>query len=467
MEILKEMKLFMEPESVALIGVSRNIHEGSFNILGNLIEYGFKGKIYPINPKADEILGVKAYPDIREIPENIDLAVIATPRATVPDRVKECTEKGVGALVIIAQGFADSDEEGKMLQEKVLEIARKGKTRIMGPNTFGVTNAYTGLSTALPRFKLEKTRVGIISQSGLFFIGFPQFRFGKVIDIGDCCDIDFADSLAYFEDDPQTKVVMLHMEGIKDGQKFFKAAKKTTMKKPLIVLKSGRTETGGRAAQSHTGSIVGKDEVYDAVFRETGVIRANDEEEAEDLIHTFLTLPLMQGKKTGIVTWAGSTGVITADACDKYGLDVTKLSKPTLDTLQKLSPPPWLPLGNPVDLWACVGLNGFDIEYFRNNFILILEALLTDGKSDGIVVIVPDFLELFNHEWWDISTTVEEVTSKFPNKPIVFSVFGPKGLLAENLNKTGKTVVFNSCERAVNALARLNQYYDYLNSVHP
>jgi acetyltransferase len=358
MEILKEMKLFMEPESVALIGVSRNIHEGSFNILGNLIEYGFKGKIYPINPKADEILGVKAYPDIREIPENIDLAVIATPRATVPDRVKECTEKGVGALVIIAQGFADSDEEGKMLQEKVLEIARKGKTRIMGPNTFGVTNAYTGLSTALPRFKLEKTRVGIISQSGLFFIGFPQFRFGKVIDIGDCCDIDFADSLAYFEDDPQTKVVMLHMEGIKDGQKFFKAAKKTTMKKPLIVLKSGRTETGGRAAQSHTGSIVGKDEVYDAVFRETGVIRANDEEEAEDLIQTFLTLPLMQGKKTGIVTWAGSTGVITADACDKYGLDVTKLSKPTLETLQKLSPPPWLPLGNPVDLWACVGLNG-------------------------------------------------------------------------------------------------------------
>ena len=462
MEILEKMRCFMEPESIALIGVSRNTDSDSFNVLKNLIHYGFQGKIYPINPKANEILGFKAYTDIREIPEDIDLAVIITPRGTVPDRVKECTEKGVSALVIIAQGFADSDNEGKMLQEKVIEIARKGKTRIMGPNTFGVINAYRGLSTALPRFELAKTPVGVISQSGLFFVGLPEIRFGKAIDIGDCCDIDFADSLAYFEDDNDIKVVLLHMEGVSDGQGFFEMANRVSNKKPLIALKSGRSEIGRIAAQSHTGSIVGKDEIYDAVFKETGVIRANDEEEAEDLIKSFLTFPPMKGKKIGVMTWAGSTGVITVDACEKHGLKVIDLSGSTLDMIRKLSPPSWLPLGNPVDIWACMGLKGFNLANFRDEFKIILEALLADENSDGVVAIIPDFLVLFYSELWDISTVVKEAAEKYPNKPIAFSIFGPKGGLTEKLNETGKTVVFNSCEKAVNALAKLNEYYEFV-----
>ena len=462
MEILKEMKLFMEPESIALVGVSRNVGEGAFNVLKNLIDYGFNGEIYPINPKSDEILGYKTYSDIREISENIDLAVIIAPRSTVPERVKECTEKGVGALVIIAQGFADSDDEGKALQKKIVEIAGEGKTRIIGPNTFGVMNAYNGLTSALPRFKSAKTPVGIISQSGLFFCGLSSIRFGKIIDLGDCCDIDFADSLAYFEDDHEIETVLLHMEGVSNGQKFFEAAKRVSGKKPLIALKSGRSERGGMFAQSHTGSIVGKDEVYNTVFKEAGVIRVDNEEEAEDLIRAFLTLPLMKGKKVGIMTWAGSTGVITVDACEKYGLEVTDLSESTLDTIKKLSPPSWLPLGNPIDIWACVGLRGFNLENFRNNFKIILEALLADENCDGVVAIIPDFLGLFSLELWDISTGVKEAAERFPDKPIAFSVFGPKEALTEKLNKSGKTVVFGSCDRAVNALAKLNEYHGFL-----
>ncbi|MEW6615982.1 MAG: CoA-binding protein [Thermodesulfobacteriota bacterium] len=462
MNTLEEMRCFMEPESIALIGVSRNTDSNSFNVLKNLIDYGFQGKIYPINPKADEILGFKAYTDIRNIPENIDMAVIITPRDTVPDRVKECAEKGVPALIIIAQGFADSDNEGKMLQERVIEIARKGKTRIMGPNTFGVINAYRDLSTALPRFELAKTPVGVISQSGIFFVGLSNIIFGKAIDIGDCCDVDFADSLSYFEHDNDIKVVLLHIEGISEGQRFFEMAKRVSKKKPLIGLKSGKSEIGRVAAQSHTGSVAGKDEVYDAVFKETGVIRVNDEEEAEDLIKSFLTFPPMKGKKIGIMTWAGSTGVITVDACEKYGLEVIDLSESTLDMIRELSPPSWLPLGNPVDIWACMGLKGFNPVNFRNEFKIILEALLADEGSNGVVAIIPDFLVLFYSELWDISTVVKEAAEKYPNKPIAFSIFGPKGELTEKLNETGKTLVFNSCEKAVNALVKLNAYYEFL-----
>ena len=461
MEILEDMRRFMEPESIALIGVSRNVDGGAWNVLQNLMDYGFKGKMYPINPKADEILGYRAYPDIREVPGNVDLAVIITPRSTVPARVKECAEKGVHALVVIAQGFADSDDEGKMLQEEMVKTARKSKTRIVGPNTFGVMNAFNGLSTALPKFQMASTPVGAVSQSGLFFVGFSKVRFGKTIDIGDCCDIDFADSLAYFEDDQDIKVVFLHMEGVSDGQRFFKTAKKVSKKKPVIALKSGRSEMGSIAAQSHTGSIVGKDEVYDAVFRETGIIRVDDEEEAEDLIDSFLTLPLVKGKRIGIMTWAGSTGVITVDACEKYGLEVVDLSEPTLEMIRKLAPPQWLPLGNPVDIWACMGLKGFNPFNFKEEFQIILEALLMEEKCDGVISIIPDFLGLFPPEWADISLIVKEAAEKFPEKPIAFSVFGPKLDLTKKLTETGKTIVFNSCERAVSALSKLNEYYEF------
>ncbi|VUT24179.1 MAG: succinyl-CoA synthetase subunit alpha [Candidatus Methanolliviera sp. GoM_oil] len=462
MGIVEDMKCFMEPKSVALIGVSRNVDGDSFNPLKNLINYGFEGKIYPINPKADEILGIKTYPHIRKVPGDVDLGVVITPRSAVPARVKECTEKGVRAVIIIAQGFADSDSEGRMLQEETVRIARRGKTRIIGPNTFGVINAYNGFSTALPHFELETTPVGVISQSGIFFVGLSDIIFGKAIDVGDCCDIDFADSLAYFEDDHDIRVVLLHMEGISDGQKFFKAAKRTSTKKPLVVLKSGRSERGGKAAQSHTGSIVGKDEVYDAVFKAAGVIRADDEEEAENLVKSFLTLPLMKGKRISIMTWAGSTGVITVDACEKYGMDVTDLSEATLEMIRKLSPPQWLPLGNPVDIWACMGLKGFNLERFRDEFKIILDALLYDRNSDGVVVIIPDFLALFSSLWWDVSVSVKEAAEEFPSKPIVFSIFGPKGDLAKKLTETGKTLVFNNCERAVRVLAKSNEYYEFV-----
>jgi acyl-CoA synthetase (NDP forming) len=174
----------------------------------------------------------------------------------------------------------------------------------------------------------------------------------------------------------------------------------------------------------------------------------------------------MKGKKIGIMTWAGSTGVITVDACEKHGLKVIDLSESTLDTIRKLSPPPWLPLGNPVDIWACMSLKGFNPVNFRNEFKIILEALLVDENSDGIVAIIPDFFVLFYSELWDVSTVVKEAAEKYPNKPIAFSVFGPKGALTEKLNESGKTVVFNSCEKAVNVLAKLNKYYEFINSSH-
>ena len=191
MDTVAQMKLFMEPKSLAIIGVSRAADKDSWNILANLLNFGFKGKIYPVNPSADQILGIEVFPNIKAIPHDVDLAVIATPRFTTLDRVKECIDKGIKAIIVIAQGFADSDEEGKRMQDDLTRIATDSGARIIGPNTFGVVNAFYNLGTAFPPFKLEKTPIGVICQTGLFFIGLCvaksstnlliRLRFGSLI----------------------------------------------------------------------------------------------------------------------------------------------------------------------------------------------------------------------------------------------------------------------------------------------
>jgi acetyltransferase len=390
---------------------------------------------------------------VKVIPEDIDLAVIATPRHSVPPLIRDCVEKGIKAIIVIAQGFADADEEGKALQAQIVKIAKEGGARIIGPNTFGVTNMFHNCSTTPGVPQMARNPIGVISQTGLFFVGQPKLHFGKIIDLGNACDIDLADALAYFEDDPDIRVIVLHVEGIREGKKFLQVAKRVARKKPVIALKGGKSATGAQAVQSHTGSLVGKDEVYEAAFAQCGIIRASDVEELEDLSLAFLRLPPMKGNRLALMSWAGATMVFAADACERHGLELARLSPATVSKISQLSPP-WLPIHNPIDLWASIGLT---LESFKERIRIVLEALLAEENADAVMVIIPDFVEMFG-EFGDISSLFLDVADTLEHRPLIFSIIGAPGKLTAKLEQNNRTVVFPSPERGVRALARLWSY---------
>ena len=446
---------FMEPQSIALVGVSRNTGEDSFNILENLLNYGFSGKVFPVNPHTDEILGIKSYSNVKDIPEEIDLAVIASPRSTVLHLVQECAKKDVKGIVIVAQGFGDGDEEGIAMETEMVRIARRSGARIMGPNSLGIANSFFNLNTSFAHSQLDKVPVGIICQSGLFFPGPPRLILaGKAIDLGNSCDIDVSDGLEYFEGDQNIELIVLYIEGIKDGRRFIETASRVGKKKPILVLKSGRGEYGAKASKSHTGSLAGRDEVYDAAFRQCGVIRAKDIEELADLAKAFSYLPLMKGRGVGIISMSGAGGVITADACEQYGLEVAKLSQETLEEIKRLFPP-WLDITNPFDAWPAFQVSGFP---YKDVVSKALTLMLADENVAGIVFISGVFGK---QDSWDISPSILQAINSFQDKPVVSWLYGKHSEVEYKLEASGKAASFPSCDRAVRALARLREYTEF------
>lgn len=457
MNVVDQLKPFMEPESVALIGVTRYTGLLAFNILENMLDSGYQGKIYPVNPNASEILGIKAYPTIRDVPGEVDLAVISTPRDLVPKIIKDCIVRGIKSIVVVGQGFIDAnDEEGRQLQEKIVRIARDGGARIIGPNTFGTANAYINFHSAFNKIEMERVPIGVICQSGAFFTGFAKQKLlGKGIDLGNACDVDFADGLEYFEQDPEVKLIALHIEGTRDGKRFLQVAQRVTRKKPILALKAGKNEIASKAVQSHTGSLVGKDEVWEAAFKQSGIIRVSDIDELLDLSKTFLHLPLMKGKRIGAASISGAAGIITLDACQLYRLDMTELSPQTRTRIAAMSPS-WLSIGNPVDIWPAIMNAKIPLP---EALIEGYEALLADPEVDAALLIVGAF---FQEIVTPLSRLILGVVDAFREKPIVCCVYGPYFQeVAEELEGSGKTVVFPSPERAVRALARLAQYSEF------
>jgi len=457
MDVVEQLKQFMEPKSIAIIGASRRTGEEAFNILENLLSYGYKGRIYPVNPNASEILGVKTYPSVEELPEKVDLAVISLPRSLVPGIIKECVDKRISAITIVTQGFTDAnDGEGKRLQKEIDNLIKGNETRILGPNTFGTANANINFSSSFIGAKMERIPVGLICQTGAFFEGFANLRvLGKGIDLGNACDIDFADGLEYFEQDTETKVIALHIEGIKDGRRFLTVAKRAAKKKPIIALKVGRGGQAARAAQSHTGSLTGRDEIWDTALKGAGVIRASDIEDFCDMIRAFCVLPLMPVTKIGIVTYTGGYGIMGADACEKFGLELAELSPTTVDRLSALSPP-WLAVGNPVDIWPGTMISKHSLSQMEEAAV---KNLLCDEQVSAVLCI----FNLFKSALYiELCQLVEAVTRDYPDKSLIFHLFGPLGDEAKNeLEKTGKTLVFPSCDRAIRALAHLADYSQF------
>ena len=450
------MKPFLEPRSVALIGVPRAIGPEAYNTLENLLNAGFSGSVYPVNPKADGILGLRAYASILDIADNIDLAVISVSRSEVPRTVMECTRKDIRAITIVSQGFADADDEGRSMQEEIVRMARQGGARILGPNTWGTANPFNNFSSGFTPLVLERIPVGLIAQTG-FYCGHPEVA-GKFIDLGNACDINFADGLEYFDDDPDTKVILLHIEGIGDARKFMEMAARVSIKKPIAALKTGSGEQGAKAAQSHTGSLVGNDEIYEAAFRQCGVTRVRELHEFEDLAKTFLKLPLMKGRRVGIITPTGGAGMMTIDLVEKHRLSVAQLSTATLDRMNSLAPT-WQRVGNPADIWPSSMIAGHPLEEV---FLTALDSMLQDENVDGVMVLMPAFVGRGEQ------TKLTEIVNRGREKPIVGwpdRTAGQGEQLAVTLEETGNVVLFPSIERALRALSCLNERWQYLSSI--
>jgi acyl-CoA synthetase (NDP forming) len=453
MQNMKIMKQFMEPQSVALIGVSRHTGEGAFNILENLLGYGYRGRIYPINPSISEILGVKTYSNIAEIVDNIDLAVVATPRELVPQLVKECADRNIKAIEIVAQGFLDAtDEEGKQLQEEIDRIARASQVRILGPNTFGTANAFINFSSTFIKIKMKKQPISIICQTGAFFIGFSEMAFiGKGLDLANASDISFAEGLEYFGNDSETKVVALHIEGIHDPKAFVSMSGDISRRKPIVALKTGHSEQAARAAQSHTGSLTGRKEVWQAALKQAGIIQVSDLEELFDLVRTFSILPLMKKPKIGVITISGALGVMAIDASKNFDIEIDTLSPKTRNVLNAMAPS-WLRVSNPVDIWPIM----ITAEPITKLLIDGLEALMDDQDLGAVLFICAAFDEKWATSLCQIAS---EVAAAHPDKPLVCSIYGPSaGQAIHEMQDVGKVVGFHTPERAMNAIARLNEY---------
>lgn len=458
MTTVDQMKLFFEPKSVAILGVSRKTGPGSFNIVECLQLYGYQGKVYPVNPNAQEILGIRCYSSVEDIRQPIDLAVVSLDRNQVLQAVESCVNAGIKALIVISQGLADVGKEGKILQNKIRDAARAKGARIVGPNTMGVVNNYHDFTTSSVPLVKTHSPVSTICQSGIFITGFYSFTgpIGKAMDSGNTCDVDFSDVLEYYAADPETKIIVLHIEGIQDGRKFLQAARKITPHKVVLALKTGRTELGGQKAASHSGSMAGKDFLYDAAFKQSGIIRGRDSEGLTDLVKAFSRLPLPKGDRIALLTYTGGGGVMAVDRMVDLKLPIPPLSS---RALEKFSPlvPSWLPLGNPVDMWTSVMKFGAKPMYKT-----YLETLLQDEEVDAVFCIILS-PKLPGQEFFDVSEEIIEAASRFPDKPIVVWAYGPDlEKITDKLDASGRVVFLPSAERAIQILHALQERRRFL-----
>lgn len=449
----QRMKLFLEPKSVTAIGVSRRTGPGTYNLLEHLVEYGYQGRIHPVNPNATEILGFPTYPSVGAVPEVTDLALVSLPRLSVVQAVRDCIEKGIKAIIIITQGFADADdEEGTRMQDEIVALARSTGTRILGPNTFGVANASLRFCTAYLPIPMEVNGVGTASQTGATFVGLNDIRLvGKAIDVGDACDVDIIDCLEYFEQDDETRVLALHIEGMPDAKRFLEVVRRVALRKPVVALKTGRTEQSVQAVQSHTGALAGKDELWDVALREAGVVRVDDIEELGDTLRAFLTLPAPRGYGIGVISPTGGFGIIAADACGRSGMELVELNETTVAGLRALSPE-WLGVGNPVDYFPGVSIMGHPRDEME---LSAMRLVMQDEAVESVMGV----MGAFNPELGDeLALLAGEMARDFPEKPLVYFLYGPYfDQIRAKLESAGTCLGFSSPERAARALAHLRR----------
>lgn len=357
LSILEACEPLFYPKSLAIIGASTELVKFGNIILSAIMESGFQGKIYPVNPEGGEINGLKVFRSLKEIPGEVDFAIITIPASSVSGAIEECLHKGVKAAEILTAGFKETgDPEGKKMEEEIARIARRG-IRILGPNCFGVYCPESGL-TILPgyNFSRETGPVGFLSQSGGLCADIGQIakglgiRFSKMVSYGNGCDVAAGDLLEYFFSDEQTRIIAGYLEGLEDGPRFVRLLNENRGKKPVILWKAGLTATGSKAVMSHTGSLSGSEAIWNSALKQSSVIRVNSAEELIDTIYAFLYLPASAGPRVAVMGGGGAISVAACDSLERLGLSVPAFSSPILQRLKAFFPPVGNSLKNPVDL---------------------------------------------------------------------------------------------------------------------
>ena len=364
----------LHPQSIAVAGASSSTTTQGYGFTYHLLEYGFKGKIYPVNPRYQEVLGLKTYPSIRDIPGSVDYVISAVPASAVLNMLEDCSQKGVKCVHLFTGRFTETGRrESAELEQEILKQARKSGIRLIGPNCMGVYYPKEGISFGydLPK---ESGSVGLASQSGggaAIFVELAALRgirFSKVISYGNALDFNECDYLNYFSQDPETKIILMYVEGVRDGERFFDTLRQAATTKPVIVLKGGRGESGTRATASHTASLAGSMKIWETMVTQAGAIPARSQDEMMDLAVSFYFLPPIPGPRVGIVGGGGGPSVLAADECEEAGLDVIPLPADIREEVRSRGVPIWDWLGNPADT-SIMGDSGF-----TSNDMLLLMA---------------------------------------------------------------------------------------------
>ena len=410
------LNAFFEPSSVAVIGASTDPTKLGYSVLQNLVEGGFinHGQVYPINPKADEILNLKVYPSVLDVPGSIDLAVVVIPHKFVPDALKECGKKEIPAAVIITAGFREAGMEGLEREREVVRIAKEYGIRLIGPNCLGVIDTFTPLNASFSAGTPPKGPMAFMSQSGalgtaiLDWAKAGRLGLSKFVSLGNKADVSEIDLLQSWVEDENTKVILMYAEGLPKGEEFISTARDVTRRKPVVAIKSGVTQSGSRAVSSHTGSLAGSEQAYQAAFRQAGVIRAESMEEMFDMALALGYQPLLQGDRIGIITNAGGPGILATDALERNGMSLANMELTTIQALKEYLPAA-ASAANPVDVLG-------DARSDRYEFAL--KKVAEDPNVDGILVV------LTPQAMTEIIETAEAIgkTALGTNKP-VFACF--------------------------------------------
>lgn len=405
-----------EPKSVAVIGATDKANSVGRALLWNLISHPFGGTVFPVNPKHDSVLGIKAYPSLAALPQRVDLAVIATPAATVPGLIGECVEAGVKGAIILSAGFKEAGPAGAQLEQQILEQARRGQLRIIGPNCLGVMSPLTGLNATFAHALARPGHVGFISQSGALGTAVLDWSlsenvgFSAFVSIGSMVDVGWGDLIDYLGSDPQTTSIIIYLETIGDARSFLSAAREVARTKPIIVLKAGRTQAAALAATSHTGALTGNYDVFEAACRRSGVLLVNRIDELFLMADVLGKQPRPQGPRLTIVTNAGGPGVLATDTLLKAGGELAELSPSALAALDQILPASWSH-SNPIDILG---------DAVPERYATTLEVAAQDPNSDGLLVI------LTPQAMTDPTLTAEQVKrfARTPGKPILASWMG-------------------------------------------
>ena len=455
------LQAIFRPKSIAIIGASNTPGKVGHVLLKNMIDVGFQGGIFPINPGAKEILGLASYPSVLDVPADIDLAVIAIPAASVLQVAVECGKKGVKAIIVISAGFKETGREGAALERQLVEVATKYDMRIQGPNCLGIIDTSTPLNLSFAASMPKKGRIGFISQSGalgtavLDWVVKERIGFSSFVSLGNKADLDEIDFMEAMGENDEIGVVLLYLESIEEGQQFVQKSREVARRKPVIVLKGGTSSAGAKAAGSHTGALVGSFVAYQTAFRKAGVLLAESVEDLFNYAVAFTEQPLPRSEGLAIITNAGGPGILATDLCEKLGIKLASLSWETRQELISHLPPA-ASTGNPIDVLG-------DAKADRYKF-----ALETAMKDDGVKAIILLLTPQAMTESLATAESIVEISRTVKDKSILTVFMGGSSVEdAVNYLRENNIPCFDFPEKAVKTLSKIFEYSRILNEPEP